>query len=218
MMQQKAPLVDIEEIGQLCSFYEGFQSKSDSFMIPKGVYTLDDLKDFGREKGMCPYFLARHYLLHSNIIVYNYSYMLDPKIANLVSKELQRDSIVVFDECHNIDNACIEAFSMNLNRKSLELASANLKKLEEIVKVEKLHNTRRLTEEYNRLVRGLFNMENGGNKIVVSEKELMQHPLLEQDVLKEAVPGSIRKAEHFLSFLRRVLVCLKEKLNTEGRV
>lgn len=44
---------------------------------------------------------------------------------------------MVFDECHNIDNACIEAFSMNLNRKSLELASANLKKLEELVKVEK---------------------------------------------------------------------------------
>jgi DNA excision repair protein ERCC-2 len=40
----------------------------------------------------------------------------------------------------------------------------------------------------------------------------MAHPLLEQDVLKEAVPGSIRKAENFLSFMRRVIVCLKENL------
>lgn len=46
----------------------------------------------------------------------------------------------------------------------------------------------------------------------------MQHPLLEQDVLKEAVPGSIRKAEHFLSFLRRVLVCLKEKMTEDKKV
>lgn len=77
-----------------------------------------------------------------------------------------------------------------------------------------------MQEEYNRLVKGLFNGggEQQQNKIVVSEKELMQHPLLEQDVLKEAVPGTIRKAEHFLSFLRRVLVCLREKLNTEGKV
>jgi hypothetical protein len=37
-------------------------------------------------------------------------------------------------------------------------------------------------------------------------------------VLKEAVPGTIRKAEHFLSFLRRVLVCLKDKLTSEKRV
>jgi DNA excision repair protein ERCC-2 len=54
----------------------------------KGIYTLDDLKDFGRKYKQCPYFLARHFLLQSNVIVYNYSYMLDPKISNLVSKEL----------------------------------------------------------------------------------------------------------------------------------
>lgn len=71
---------------------------------------------------MCPYFLARRFLLQANVIVYNYAYLLDPKIANLVSSELQKDCIVVFDECHNIDNACIEALSMNLNRKTLELA------------------------------------------------------------------------------------------------
>lgn len=57
-------------------------------------------------------------------------------------------------------------------------------------------------------------MDGAGRKLVISERELMAHPLLEQDVLKEAIPGSIRKAEHFLSFLRRVLVCLKEKLTT----
>lgn len=78
------------------------------------------------------------------MIVYNYSYMLDPKISNLVSKEMQKDCIVVFDECHNIDNACIEAFSLNLNRRTLDLASANIKKLEEMVKEEKKYNTRRL--------------------------------------------------------------------------
>ena len=71
---------------------------------------------------MCPYFLARRFLISANVIVYNYSYLLDPKIANLVSSELQKDCIVVFDECHNIDNVCIEALSMNLNRRTLELA------------------------------------------------------------------------------------------------
>lgn len=86
---------------------------------------------------MCPYFLARKFLIHSNVIVYNYAYLLDPKIANLVSSELQRDCIIVFDECHNIDNACIEALSMNLNRKTLELASQNLRRLELILVEEK---------------------------------------------------------------------------------
>ena len=86
---------------------------------------------------MCPYFLARHFLTHSNIIVYSYAYILDPKISNLVSAELQGDCVVVFDECHNIDNACIEALSMNINSKNIEKASQQLKDLEDKVKTEK---------------------------------------------------------------------------------
>lgn len=123
--------------------------------------------------------------------------------------------MVVFDECHNIDNACIEAFSLNLNRRTLELASTNIKRLDDLVKEEMRSNTQRLQAEYQRLVKGLFSEE---SKLTLSEKELMQHPLLEQDVLKEAVPGTIRKAEHFLSFLRRLLLCLKEKLTKTREV
>ena len=144
MSMKKEPVVDIEDLGELCSFYEGFMGRSEAFQMPKGIYTLDDLRDFGVKQKMCPYFLARHFLLQANVIVYNYSYMLDPKISNLVTKELQKDCIVVFDECHNIDNVCIEAFSLNINRKTLELASANIKKLEDLVKEETRTNTRRL--------------------------------------------------------------------------
>ena len=43
----------------------------------------------------------------------------------------------MFDECHNIDNACIEAFSMNFKRKSLDLAGNNLRKLELLIQEEK---------------------------------------------------------------------------------
>ena len=93
---------------------------------------------------MCPYFMSRHFLMQANIIVYNYAYMLDPKISNLVSRELQKDCVVVFDECHNIDNACIEAFSLNISGKTLEKATNNLRKLEELVNSEKKSNTSRL--------------------------------------------------------------------------
>lgn len=41
-------------------------------------------------------------LTHANAIVYSYHYLLDPKIAEIVSKELPRASVVVFDEAHNI--------------------------------------------------------------------------------------------------------------------
>lgn len=41
-------------------------------------------------------------ILHANIVVYSYHYLLDPKIADVVSKELAKKSVVVFDEAHNI--------------------------------------------------------------------------------------------------------------------
>jgi len=34
--------------------------------------------------------------------VYSYYYLIDPKIASVVSDELGKNSVVVFDEAHNI--------------------------------------------------------------------------------------------------------------------
>jgi DNA excision repair protein ERCC-2 len=62
--------------------------------------------------------------------VYNYQYMLDPKVANLVSRELEAESIVVFDEAHNIDNVCIEALSVTLDRKAIDLSVRSVGKLQ----------------------------------------------------------------------------------------
>jgi DEAD_2 len=76
----------------LCTYITNNNDNSDSVM-PSGIYSLEDLKDFGREKGWCPYFLARHVINHANILVYNYQYMLDPKVccklhATKISKKL----------------------------------------------------------------------------------------------------------------------------------
>jgi hypothetical protein len=37
-----------------------------------------------------------------DVIIYSFHYLLDPKVADQVSKELAKDAIVVFDEAHNI--------------------------------------------------------------------------------------------------------------------
>ena len=43
---------------------------------------------------------------------------------------------------------------------------------------------------------------------------MLSHPILQKDVLKESIPGCIRKAEHFLPMLRKLIVYLKGKLST----
>lgn len=43
----------------------------------------------------------------------------------------------------------------------------------------------------------------------------LSNPSLPDDILKEAVPGSIRRAEHFLDVLKRLLDYLKHRLKAE---
>lgn len=50
------------------------------------MYTLHDLRVLCRkdDKHWCPYYLARHMIAFANVVVYNYQYMLDPKVGRFV--------------------------------------------------------------------------------------------------------------------------------------
>lgn len=83
-------------------YFKKFDAEGREHVLPNGVYNLDDLKEVGYRQGWCPYFMARFAIARANIVVYSYHYLLDPKIAELISKDLSRRSVIVFDEAHNI--------------------------------------------------------------------------------------------------------------------
>lgn len=195
----------------LCEFYEGLERSGSEAVLPPGVYTLQDLRVFGKAKGWCPYFLARHMVQFANVVVYSYQYLLDPKVAGIISKEMQRESVVVFDEAHNIDNVCIEALSVSVRKQTLEGATRNLNKMSQEIDRFKATDERRLRAEYDRLVDGLAQRGN-----LPHGDTWLANPALPDDILKEAVPGNIRKAQHFVSVLRRLVQYLKGRLETEN--
>lgn len=53
-------------------------------------------------------------------------------MANLVSNELEKNSIVVFDEAHNIDNVCIEALSVTLDTRAIDSSLRSIHRLQAI--------------------------------------------------------------------------------------
>ncbi|KAK1319632.1 DNA repair helicase UVH6 [Acorus calamus] len=203
-----------------CSFFENYErvSAAEAVLLPPGVYTLEDLRGFGRVKGWCPYFLARHMIRLANVVVYSYQYLLDPKVAGVISREMQRECVVVFDEAHNIDNVCIEALSVSIRKQTLDGASRNLSRIAQEIERFEAQDAGRLRAEYNRLVEGLAQRGN----LPISDTWLA-NPALPDDILKEAVPGNIRRAERFLAVLRRLVQYLKgrlqaERVETEGPV
>ena len=96
------------------------------------VYTLSDLKEFGRDRGWCPYFLARHVISYANVIICNYQYLIDPKVAEMLAPQLESNCVVVFDEAHNIDDISIEALSVYLTKETLFAAKENIKSLRKV--------------------------------------------------------------------------------------
>ena len=66
---------------ETCSFNEGLDKAGPEGVLDPGVYTMEEMRHTGRKKGWCPYYLARHMLAYANVIVYNYQYMLDPKVC-----------------------------------------------------------------------------------------------------------------------------------------
>ena len=140
---------------ETCSYYDNFQQAGESTVMPSGVYDLEHLKKWGKERGWCPYYLTRQAINHANILVFNYQYMLDPKVAKMVSKELESESIIVFDEAHNIDSVCIEALSVTINDRGLEQATRSLGRLSSEVSRMKANDAERLQNEYMNLVNGL---------------------------------------------------------------
>ena len=199
-----------DEATPICNFYEGFDMEGKEQLVPSGIYSIDDLKEYGRDRNWCPYFLARFTILHAQIVVYSYHYLLDPKIAETVSKELSKSSVVVFDEAHNIDNVCIDSMSVKINRRTLEKSCDNIQLLEKTVAEMKEDDVNKLREEYDRLVEGLKDAQ------VARETDIiLANPILPTEVLHEVVPGNIRNAEHFVSFLKRFVEYLKTRLRVQ---
>ncbi|PWN27176.1 DNA repair helicase [Jaminaea rosea] len=192
---------------ELCDFHENLGKLEPGHLLPHGVWTLEDVKDYSREQGICPYFGIRRMLPFVNIVVYSFHYLLDPKVAEQVSKEMSKDAIVVFDEAHNIDNVCIESLSIDLTRPMLDSAYRSVDQLAKRVDEVKKTDAAKLQDEYSNLVEGLQQSS--------TEREaetFMANPVLPEDLLKEAIPGNIRRAEHFVAFLKRFVEYLKTRM------
>ncbi|KAK4944536.1 TFIIH/NER complex ATP-dependent 5'-3' DNA helicase subunit [Elasticomyces elasticus] len=195
----------------VCVYHDNLDLLDPSNLVPSGVFTLDGLLEYGEEHKQCPYFSARRMMPWCNVIIYSYHYLLDPKIAERVSKELSKDCIVVFDEAHNIDNVCIESLSIDITNDSLTKATKGAANLERKIEEMKLTDEKKLQDEYQKLVQGLQDADTAR-----TEEAFMSNPVLPDDLLKEAVPGNIRRAEHFVAFLKRFIEYIKTRMKVRS--
>lgn len=203
----KAKLQAGDESAQLCEYHENLYDMEPDNLVPPGVYSFEQLTNFCKSNKTCPYFAVRRMIPFCNIIIYSYHYLLDPKISERVSKELSKDSIIIFDEAHNIDNVCIESLSIDITSDMLKKASKGATTLNKRIDDVKKTDAKKLQDEYEKLVQGL-----SASDIINQDRDMMETPVLSDDLLKEAIPGNIRRAEHFVAFIKRFIEYLKTRM------
>ncbi|OAG30001.1 DNA excision repair protein ERCC-2 [Nematocida displodere] len=178
-----------------CQYFKGYVEDQ---TLPPGIYTLDELKAHCQSTVKCPYYLARALMPLSDCIVYTYNYMIDPKINELVSSGLGSNCVVVFDEAHNIDSACIEALSVEVSRGCLDKAWKSVSLIAE--KISSLDLKPLVFSERKDGIRTDFyaiaESHSSGRRSTVN------------------MPGSLRAAKGFVSAAQRVVEFFKTKLKT----
>jgi DNA excision repair protein ERCC-2 len=150
-IREKKSYADVE----LCDWLENFELKKGDLKINSGVYNMDDLRDYGKKHGYCPYFLSRHLIKTANLVVFNYLYVLDSVIDELNPEEIKKNSVVIFDEAHNIDDVCREAYTVEMNKKMMEMCNQNVEKLEKKIKETELYNKEKLEKEFDSMIQNL---------------------------------------------------------------
>ena len=71
------------------------------------------------EFNLCPYLYSKFIRNKVNLLILPYNYVLNPEISNNVGIDL-KNSIIVFDEAHNIENVAESCLSFDLDLKMLE--------------------------------------------------------------------------------------------------
>lgn len=89
---------------------------------------LEDLKRYGANNKKCSYFLSRKMIKPANVIVLSYNYMSNPLFREHL-KAYFKDSILVIDEAHNLEQVFEESASIEWSMYFLKSVWKEIKQL-----------------------------------------------------------------------------------------
>ncbi|KAM3498487.1 hypothetical protein MY10362_008199 [Beauveria mimosiformis] len=191
----------------LCVYHDNLDLLESHNLIPNGVWTFDGILRYGEEHKQCPYFTARRMMQYCNVVIFSYHYLLDPKIAERVSKDFSKDCIVVFDEAHNIDNVCIESLSTDITEESLRRATRGAQNLKQRIADMRETDQEQLQNEYEKLVQGLREADEARQ-----EDAFMANPV--RQVISETPPSFLAHLKEHTFIEKKPLGFCAERLTS----
>ena len=99
--------------GNSCQYYKNTNGKKNPKNIGWDIMDIEDLHKKSNELVICPYYLQKFRLSEADIVFMPYNYLLDSKIRAQFSLNFEQ-SIIIFDEAHNIERVCEEISSFEI--------------------------------------------------------------------------------------------------------
>ena len=178
--------------------------------LSPGVNSLDTVAEAGARLGLGATCLAMRLVKLADILVCNYHHVLDAKVSQLLfddapasSSQAKSRPIVIFDEAHNLDHACIECLSCNFRLPTLNSCRDRLRDLSRIVRQQPSLETLATTRA--RSIGAI-----GGYR----EAELFGAPPTMLGDPNRSFPGNLRRPASFVWYMQRVVEYLHSKLES----
>eukprot|EP01122_Echinamoeba_exundans_P003903 TRINITY_DN13950_c0_g1_i1.p1 TRINITY_DN13950_c0_g1~~TRINITY_DN13950_c0_g1_i1.p1 ORF type:complete len:983 (+),score=165.37 TRINITY_DN13950_c0_g1_i1:153-3101(+) len=105
-----------------------YLAESPELRPPKGsmqVWDVEDIVDLGKSMAACPFFAAKQMEKKAELIFCPYNYLIDPAIRESMGISIE-DSIIIFDEAHNVEDCARDAATCQFGLHDLADASRQL--------------------------------------------------------------------------------------------
>ena len=110
-------------------FFKNTTDKTNPIKMEWQVQDIEDLHEMAKERNLCPYYYQKLTMSEADIIFITYDYLLDQKQLSTFNLSLE-NSILIFDEAHNIERRCEEISSFEISITKLRDTIQELGQLE----------------------------------------------------------------------------------------
>ena len=114
-----------------CPFYNNRSKGPELIRKHHEPMDIEDLYKLGQNHQFCPFYVSREKKNTSELLLMPYNYALDPKIRDTVGVNYS-DSLLIFDEAHNVGKVSEEGSSFEISVQDLQMA------IQEITEVKKV--------------------------------------------------------------------------------
>ncbi|CAI2381893.1 unnamed protein product [Moneuplotes crassus] len=82
--------------------------------IPFKMFDIEELHTLGERHKICPFYLQRHRISEADVLLMPYNYIFSSSVSRSLDIQFE-NSIIIFDEGHNIPKVCEEASSFEIS-------------------------------------------------------------------------------------------------------